>query len=175
MGADIHTFVEYKTKIRGKNSWQSFSADELLMERDYTMFYILAEVGWECPNSFKAKGKIPFNKLSSWVKNRRTEKIGEYDKEYGGCTGDCTIEDAIGYKEKFGCRIHYVNKVPYRVDSPDYHTDTWLTFSEYEQALKYYKDYTKEVPLKGYLALYEVMKVYHTAGYETRLIIYFDN
>lgn len=175
MGTDIHTFVEYKVKKEGKTSWESFSADAILLERDYTMFYIIAEVRSDAPNSFKAKGKIPIKELSVWVRDRRMELIGEYNEALGGSTADCTIEDAKRYKEKYGCRIHYVYKTPIWVDSPDYHTDTWLSFSEYEQALHYYRDYIKEMPPVGYLAVYEVMKVYENAGHETRLVIFFDN
>ena len=176
MGTDIHAFVEYKVKNEGKTSWESFSADEILLERDYTMFNIIAEVRDEAPNSFSAKGKIPLNELSVHVRHRRTYLIGVDCEETGKLEwGDCTLKDAKGYQKKNRCRIHYLGRHPWRVDSPHLHTDTWLTFSEYEQVLHYYKDYEKEMPPIGYLAVYEVMKVYENAGYETRLVIFFDN
>jgi len=139
------------------------------------MFCILAEARSEAPNSFKPKGKIPFNELSTWVRSQRTYLIGEYKEEYGGFSGDCTLKDAIRYQKEFDCRIHYVNKNPIFVDDPDSHNDTWLSYSEYAQALHYYEDYTKNSPPIGYLAVYAVMKTFNDAGYETRLVIWFDN
>ena len=176
MGTDIHTFIEYKVQNNKKVSWRSFSDGAFWLERDYTMFYILAQVRSEkTPKSFKAKGKVPFNQISNSVRDGRMASIGEYNEEYGGCIRGYTKEQAIEFKKKFGCRIQYICKNPYWVDEPDYHSDTWLTFSEYSQALQYYEDYTKETPPIGYLAVYEIMKVYENAGHETRLIVFFDN
>jgi hypothetical protein len=168
--------MEFKEKEK-KSHWLSFSADKILVERDYTMFYILAEARGYAPHSFKAKGKIPLNKLSGWVQNRRTIFIQDERDERDECYDACTIEEALDWQKRHNCRIHYSDssKKPYRVDSPDFHTDTWLSFDEYEQALNYYRDYTGQEPLHGYLAVYAAMKLYHDSGFKTRLVLCFDN
>lgn len=175
MGTDIHAFIEYRERNKEENSWKSFSYDELLLERDYTMFYILAEARGDAPNSFKAKGKIPINELSEFTRDSRFLFIGKFSEEFEKSLGNCTIEEAIQYKENYGCNIYYVDNIPRWVDDPDFHTDTWLSFSEYEQALFFYKDYTKKMPLVCYMVTYKSMEAFENAGYETRLVIFFDN
>lgn len=151
-----------------------FSESELLLDRDYVMFHILAEARWsDSPNSFKPKGKIPIDELSVWVKDEITFYIRD-DDGYSSYRS-CTLEDALRYKEEYSCEIYERDGKPYLVDDPDLHTHSWLSFSEYEQALKYYTDYTKKKPLVSYLAVYEIMKVYENENYETRLVICFDN
>lgn len=175
MGTDIHAFIEYRERNNGEDSWKSFSSDDLLLERDYTMFYILAEARGYAPNSFKAKGKIPINELSLFTRDSRFLFIIDFSEENIINLSDCTIEEAVKYKEDYGCCIYYEDNIPCWVDDPDFHTDTWLSFSEYEQALFYYKDYTKEMPLVCYMAAYKSMETFENAGYETRLVIFFDN
>lgn len=174
MGTDIHAFVEYQDKE--DLSWYSFSIDELILRRDYTMFYILSEVRGYAPNSFSVKGKIPFEELSASLQDIRTMLISKIDDEYGEI-GDCTLETAKKWQTEDNCRIHSLNSEieNWRVDDPDCHTDTWLSFAEYEQALHYYENYIHKAPFIEYLAVYAVMKTYQDAGFETRLVMWFDN
>lgn len=176
MGADIHVFLQYRGKTDNLLKWNSFSADEILFERDYAMFSILAEVRGTTPLSLKSRGKLPLNDLSHWIVDKRTLLINEEIEDYG-VTGDCTLETATEWKKKYNCRIHHLDsKIKnWRVDNPDYHSDTWLSFEEYGQALQFYTDYTGKSPEIGYLATYAAMKVYHEGGYEPRLVIWFDN
>ena len=160
------------TKIK----WKSFSADNLLLERDYDMFSILAEVRGNIPFSFKSKGKIPLDDLSHWLVDKRTILIGKEIEDFE-TKGYCTLKTAKEWNKKYNCRIHQLNwKIKnWRVDSPDYHSDSWLTFQEYEQALQYYKDYMfASIPI-SYLSVYMAMKVFYEAEYEPRLVIWFDN
>ena len=173
MGTGIHGFVEFRNKEKNEKEWHSFSYDELFLRRDYVMFYILARVRSHAPHSFKPKGKIPVDEISDCVKEARMFYI-EDDIRYSSLRS-CTLEDALEYKKKYGCRIYKRDKKPYLVDDPDYHTDSWLSFSEYEQALKYYTDYTKKKPFVDYVAVYEIMKVYENENYETRFVYFFDN
>jgi hypothetical protein len=130
------------------------------------MFYILAEARSYASHSFKAKGKIPFKELSIWARNRRTLYIS-----------DCGLNEALQWNKENDCRLHYLGTVkqPLFVDSPDFHTDTWLSFAEYEKALEFYKLETNKKPSADYLAVYAAMKVFEQKNYVTRLVIWFDN
>jgi hypothetical protein len=165
MATDIHAFIEYRTNNSMK--WLSFTADEIILSRDYTLFCILAGVRGYAPYTFKAKGKLSFEELSIWVQDCRTLYIGEEN----------SIEEALRWEKENDCRIYYseIDKKSIFVDDPDWHTDTWLSLSEYEQALENYKEYTNKEPSSDYLAVLAAMKVFQNTGYETRLIIWFDN
>jgi len=169
MATDIHAFIEYKEKNEAQ--WISFSADEILLTKNYTLFRILAGTSSQTPKTFKAKGKLPFYELSVWVRDCRTLYIGEDNER------NCTFEEALKWNKENDCRIQYseVDRKPIFVDDPDWHTDTWLSLIEYKQALKYYKDITNEEPSADYLSILAVMNVFHNTGYETRLVIWFDN
>jgi hypothetical protein len=136
------------------------------------MFYILAEARSYAKYAFKPKGKLPINELSVWVKDKRIYMIWEY-----GGDRVCSLEDALKWNKEHNCRLHYEDsrQTPLYVDDPDGHTDTWLSFDEYGKALKYYKMETGEDISVDYLAVFEVMKVYEQANYDTRLVIWFDN
>jgi len=171
MGRDIHVFLEYKHKFR--KGWSSFSSGAIHLERNYFMFHIFYGKGkpffgedksFFC---FEPKGKIPIEDLSTCARSKRIELVGRSKRAQ---------KNAFKWNEKFGCRLFYCSDGEiWSADCPDYHTDTWLAFVEYEKALGIYRQEIGDEPSADYMALYEAMEVFEQAGNETRLVIWFDN
>lgn len=75
----------------------------------------------------------------------------------------------------------------YEEGKEDYHTESWLTFSELKQCMDYAKieinkrrveSGYEELPqsfLYGYNAIYNYMKAFEDVGFETRIVFWFDN
>jgi hypothetical protein len=176
MGADVHMFIQYKEKSDNKEFWWPFGS-KINPGRNYAMFGILAGVrNHDAPNRFEPKGILPKEKRSWPVEDDLYLTITEDG------TGDheTTLEAA---KRWFGGKeiIMDENGKPYKVLHPDWHSHSWMTPDELEQAYKNYKKYAKRggynkgVPLE-YKVILKTMRALEDKGKnEVLLVFWFDN
>jgi len=155
-------YVEYKRKEG--SYWESFGT-RMNPGRNYKMFSLIAGARGKSPSSLEPKGLPPFDDLgyySTWDAFLMISK--------GKSEGCCTIEDAKRWKSE----IIYRNGEPAFASHPDWHSHTWLTRKEFLSVIEQYNiesDY--EAPTWG--AIHAAMNYLEDNGYETRLVIWFDN
>lgn len=189
MGADIHMYLEYTSKEdlekyqRGerldkngnpvKPYWRSFGS-RINPGRNYWMFgFISKGVRTNFSNGLPAKGLPEFNEMGYHSRNDSVCYITENPRDDDGSV---TLETAM----KWGGKLYNDSQgKPRWVDHPDWHSHTWLTTEEYEQAINMYKEHCKssgeiDNPIE-YVALLSAMKTFDENGYVARLIVWFDN
>lgn len=173
MGADVHMYIQYKEK--NDDWWQSFGG-KINPGRNYAMFGVLAGVRDNAPNGFRPKGILPKEKQSSVV----DYDLYLYITEDGNGEHETTLENA---KQWFWGKEIITDKDgnPYKVLHPDWHSHSWMTPDEYEQALKRYKKYAKYAgydkgtPLE-YKVILKIMRALEDKGKnEVLLVFWFDN
>ena len=189
MGCDIHAYVETK---REERDWYCACIPDI--GRDYALFGLLAGVRNKTAESMSPKG-LPIDGIS-W---RTQLAYGLHVYEGGGTVPDegyCTREDAdrwlaAGWSVTIGDNL---------ISNPDWHTPSWVTVTELESVLPKLRDeydacnrreqeemekmatcaeerhrsweyvVSPEIP-----ALIAYMKGFAEAGYDTRLVFWFDN
>lgn len=193
MGCDVHFYLEYCSKERreevlaGKENgrgekvtmyWQSLGG-QLSMGRNYTMFGFLSQgVRSDFSDGFAPKG-LPTDGMSWGTEVDAYLTINDKYAEDDNDGHYCTLANAERWATH-GNKIYYNSDgTPWRVDHPDWHSHSWLTIEEYEQALGHYnklKD-TDEywgVP-EAYNAVLAAMKSLENDGFYTRVVFWFDN
>jgi len=186
MGADIHMYVEYRNRKRAQeeqktgrpSNWFSYGG-QTNPGRNYTLFGILAEVRGHYPDSFEPKGKLDPDEMS-WSA-RSDARLWITDQPYEeGC---CTLEQAQRWAER-GLRIwHDEHGKPTWVEHPDWHSHSWMTIEELEEAFSRYQVHATQEwgePITGapleYRALLAAMRELEDGGEnEVRVIFWFDN
>ena len=188
MGADIHMYVEYvyksdveryKKELKEKKEdirkpYVHSFGDELNPGRNYCMFGCLAKgVREDIDEAIEPKGLPSEDQLgymSMWG-NR------VYITENGDGDGECTIGQAIKWEE-YGRKITYRDDKPIYVENPDFHSYTWLTLKEYQEALKLYQKNSvfrfDGVPIE-YQAVLDLMKSFKKNGAIPKIVFWFDN
>lgn len=172
MGCDIHAYVEYRNKLTGDHDDQDASWDcltgQLSLPRYYNVFGMIAGVHGN-KSLFEPKG-IPED--MGW---QAQEDWWIYIDDKPEGQEECDCENIVSLKtaqqyETYGSRILYhKNGKPYRVEHPDWHSATWLTTSEFNEALSH----TDSAP--AYKAVLAMMESLESNNQEARIIVWFDN
>jgi hypothetical protein len=180
MGCDIHTYVELADGTKDKPYWRNFTRNG--GERDYLMFGILAGVRVEDEQLFEPKG-LPEGELGYWTEDDYWLHVApEKNPEWADTENWISREKAekyIGY----GSKADMKDGVLKRVSHPDYHSHSWLTADEFEQAIKRYSEVVgkyypvgqrSEAPLE-WRAMLAAMRCAEAGGDLARLVFWFDN
>lgn len=170
MGCDTHMYIEYKRKENGGNYWSSFGG-RINPGRNYSMFGIISKgVRYDSDFSFEPKG------LPEDMGYKASGDAYLLITDDGDGEGECTLENAESWS-KYGRKIiRTKDGTPIKIEHPDWHSHSWLTIDEFEQALTYYNskgdiEY-KEVK---YEAMLSAMKTFKEHGYDVRVVFWFDN
>lgn len=185
MGADIHMFVEYRNKKwaqedqqEGRKPYWISYGDETNLDRNYTLFGVLAGVRGNYEDSFIPKGKLQRDEMGYvsgskaylYIVDKPTEEVHE-----DGC---CSREQAEKWTQ-YGCRIIEDKWI----EHPEWHSHSWMTIEELEEAFNRYKVHATQewgepinnVPVE-YRALLASMKALEDHGEnEVRVVFWFDN
>lgn len=175
MGCDIHCYIQYKKKNNDDRWWWDFGG-HISPGRNYAMFGILAGVRDHFAlHSFTPKGILPEEKQSYAVR----EDLYLYITEDGKGDHETTLEHAQSWGS--GKIINDEKGNPYKVLHPDWHSHSWMTTQELEEAYKWYKKYTKSegedgrVPFE-YKVILKLMKILEDNGRnDVLLVFWFDN
>lgn len=190
MGADIHMFVEYRNKKRAqedkangrKPHWYSYG-DRINPGRSYIMFGILAGVRGKYEESFEPKGKLDRGEMG-WSSREASWFYISKDKSETDFENNIVSLETAKKWEGYGCRIENdQNGEPIWVEHPDWHSHSWMSTDELEEAFKRYiarasaewgSTITK--PPVEYRALLASMKALENGGEnEVRVVFWFDN
>lgn len=119
---------------------------------------------------------LPEGKLSYDVQN----EYRLYITEDGEGDNETTMERALNYNERYGCKLHYSDRdkeKPLFVDSPDLHSHSWLSLDEYEMLIDEMKKKEDVDVYVGviWLAVLDLMKSLENNGMKTRFVFWFDN
>jgi hypothetical protein len=87
--------------------------------------------------------------------------------ESGAGEGECTLEQADRWDPGVDHKIHG------RVPQPDWHSHSWVTSKEFEDALSIIKNVPQSEP--EYVAMLCALKGLEGMGFETRVVFWFDN
>jgi hypothetical protein len=186
MGCDVHLFVEYIYKEElesaidtNKYSWRNFGS-KFNLSRDYTMFSIIAGVRGSFDKSFPKKGMVPITSMGWRTQDEAVMRISESRTDY---VNSVTIEEATKWNKRYGCKLYKLgndDEFTY-CDNPDNHSFSWLSSSEYEQALNYYKELSEYYHWNGiysleWEAILSILKTLEKDGdFVTRIVFWFDN
>lgn len=183
-------FVEYRNKKRAqedktkgrKSHWYSYG-DHTNPGRNYTMFGILAGVRGKYEDSFEPKGKLDREEMGWSSRDANwfyiSKDVAETDLE----NGYTNLETAKKW-EGYGCRIENdQNGKPAWVEQRHWHSHTWMSIEELEEAFKRYmvrasaewEEGITKAPLE-YRAMLASMKALEDDGEnEVRVVFWFDN
>ena len=160
MGRDIHLYPEYRRiSPDGVNPWYNFSG-KFNSPRNYDLF---AALGASVRSSISPLRGCP--KDVAWITKYDAYLFVENvntDKD-----GYCSLENATKWVKQ---GISKWNDNGTAVTHPDWHSHTWLTFTEWKKAINKVKDLEHE-----YKALTQAMKYLVKNGYEVRFVMWFDN
>ena len=166
MGCDIHCYIEYRRKT-DKGHWNGFGG-RINPGRFYAMFSIMAGVRKYdgSPTLFKPKG-LP-DDLGFESKDDNRFYITDTTSE-----GYVTKAKAYEWVAKGYSKLvdeHWVT-------NPDWHSHSWLTPNEYNEAIEAFK---KSCANGFYLdpeytAILDCLRSFERQGFESRLVFWFDN
>jgi len=131
------------------------------------MFSILAKVrsGDTMPKLFAPKG-MPED-CSYEADNDNTNYISD-----DGGEGHVSQEKAAEWVAKGLSKY----REEHWVTNPDWHSHSWLTTAEYEQAIEAFRKATEMYPLElEYLVILDCLFSFERQGHEARLVFWFDN
>ena len=173
-----YTRVEDKnqlTEVKKPSYWMSWGG-RINPGRDYVLFgYLSKGVRYDADKGFEAKGLPDELGWQSLLESRLyISKDGNDSGEYA-----TTLEKALEWNQRFGCKLTYdKDGNPTHVDHPDWHSHSWLTTKEFEQAIKLSQKDKNSWGSVGieYKALLAAMKSFEkTKKYEARVVFWFDN
>ncbi len=199
MGCDIHMYVEYTSKeelekyqrgekrdIHGnpaKPYWMDFGG-RVNPGRNYDMFGFLCKgVRSDHSNGFPRKGLPPFDELAYASRNDSVL----YITDKGNGDNEVTLERALEWAKYDQNKLHYnsTGDKPVWVDNPDWHSHSWLTTQEFEEAINRFIEYIKSDNDDGFYTNYEpqieygallaAMKYIESRGQVARIVFWFDN
>lgn len=162
MGCDIHTYIEYKGK--GSDKWASFGG-RINPGRYYSVFANLA--GIRCYGE-KPPMLIPRGIPSDISWDASSDWWCLINDEYANDDNDYVTTEQAERWSKYGSKIEERNGKPFRVQGPDWHTPSWVTADELEQA----------IPGEGfyeYQAILAAMRSFEAQDLDCRLVFWFDN
>lgn len=160
MGCDIHAYMEYRQP--GKD-WQSFGGENHL-DRNYAVFGELAGVRSAGEPVHAVRG-APED--MAWQANSDywlfIVEGGDFDKE------SCSPEKAAQW-HSHGCAYKKDLRGENRwIQHPDWHTPSWLTGNEWREVIGD-GEYRHE-----FVAVGAALSSFEAAGFETRVVFWFDN
>jgi hypothetical protein len=133
MGCDIHAYIEYgPTPVErelGTKTWIAFFG-AIRLGRDYSLFAALSDTrnDGDIEPISEPRG-LPVA-ISTWVSDENTLLVSDGDGESGGTTK----ERAKQWVE--GGSSHWVGNGHSRVTHPDWHSHSWVTADEFEEAMR---------------------------------------
>jgi hypothetical protein len=190
MGADIHMYVEYRDKkvakerdVRGEKPYWLAYGDRVNPGRNYTMFAILSCVRGEYEESFQPKGKLPREMMSWGASSDAFMHIYPKKHEDKEWEGFVTLEKATEWATWGRQIILNENGEPTYIEHPDWHSHSWMSIEELEQAYKIYaekasQEWGEEItrPHVEWMALLASMKALEGDDEnEVRVVFWFDN
>lgn len=203
MGCDIHGFVEYKRK-KDSDHWEPFSLRPLNLDRDYWMFGLIAKgVRSDIKEGIEQRG-LPEN-ISWACREEFFLTVDDEGGNNDWAENFVTVKDAQKYVDEHGCKSLMIGDRIAMVENPNLHSFTWITSKELEYTLqelekiaeqqvevdkenneKFKEAYPELYDKMGdvlipkynaptYKATLAAMKALEESGYETRLVVAFDN
>jgi hypothetical protein len=146
MGADIHTYIEYRKKLTDETdehakNWRCFGG-RINPGRNYWLFGLMAQgvssnfkEGKPAKGLPKDIGYVAFDDLTLWISDNP-----ENNEE-----GSTSLETAKEWESSYGCKITNDSEgKPRWVENPDWHTHSWLTTQEFAEVLEMYKEKAKQ-------------------------------
>ena len=181
MGCDIHTYVEFsESRDDASVYWNNFTRNG--GSRNYIMFGVLAGVRVPDVQLFEPKGmpegSLGYRTSEDYWLNVAPEAHPEWDDDESWVSLDratAWIESgtSVGDLDDAG-RLR-------RVSGPDWHSHSWLTADELEQALNHYRVVVPKywpqddgVPPE-WAAMLASMRSFEASGQQSRLVFWFDN
>lgn len=159
MGCDIHLFIEYKTE--GFDRWSPFGG-KINPGRYYGLFAKFAGVrNYYGIKAISEPRGLPED--AGWrAKSENQLYISNTESE-----GHATPEQAKKWVDAGYSEIHDTHWVT----NPDWHSHSWLTPNEFEQALNEIK------PEKAfeYFVVLDALRSFEKQGCQARLVFWFDN
>lgn len=167
MGCDIHCYIEHRPKDE-KGDWNGFGG-RINPGRYYAMFSILAGVrsGEDCPKLFSPKG-IPVD-------------LGyESNDDNRLFISDTKSDDYVSKERAAEWVAKGYSKLvdEHWVTNPDWHSHSWLTPDEYQQAVECYNEFANPHGYHldvEYLAILDCLRSFEKHGEDARLVFWFDN
>lgn len=169
MGCDIHCYIEYRRKPphEGIEQWSGFGG-RINPGRDYAMFGKLAGVRNYSETQPIAEPRGYPDDAGYDANDDYWLYISDYDDD-GHCTKD-RAEEYIKYGSRY--RKDLIGNNTW-VSSPDWHSVSWLTPNEWEQAVtEAPAEHTDRVEYKTIL---DTMRSFERQGYDSRIVFWFDN
>lgn len=165
MGCDIHCYPEFRKP--NNEHWSSWSG-RVNPGRNYELFGFIAGVRGEGGPVVPPRG-LPSGKLGFYAFD--DHKLSINDK-FADSDGFCTLAKAQEWAKHGSVIVNTEAGNPWYVTHPDWHSHTWLTPTEFEQAIE---RCTRWAPQDDYFALLAALKSLESRGNEVRLVIWFDN
>lgn len=205
MGCDIHAYIEHAADDRrigdGSLWWQDFGG-RINPGRDYDLFGHLAGV--------RCNGVTPVAPVRGYPEDAALAADEDnfvrihYGEEDLAEEGECTPETATKWHNSYGApyKPHEEGTPPKFIQSPDWHTHSWVTPDEFELAIQRAETdhrvelaamkerYVQEgLPIPEYLtdplpdrsvssryyAVLAAMRALEGPGRHVRLVFWFDN
>ena len=166
MGCDIHVYLEYKNRDQSgwNKDWNTLAFDGLFIQRDYTLFALMANVrNYDNITPVSEQKGIPSD-INWATKNRYYLHIDskhlDLAKKWVN-SGQSTILDAEGGRE--------VREGDF-ISSPDWHNASYMDIKEVRAV-------NKRLPHgnASFKAVIGAMGALERAGYESRIVFFFDN
>lgn len=178
MGCGIHLHVEVRSRKYKDAKWRHADIDGAFSDRIYGMFYALAEVRgpYNGITPLKPKG-IPDD--MSWQTKDDISYV--VDNEFAEDKGYCSMAQAMDYiKSGWSKWLEYHGDGTKRITCPDWHSFSWCTIEEMENAInQVFKDkegkWITNYEPEAWYALLMYMKAYDEMGYDVRAVFWFDN
>lgn len=174
MGCDIHCYMEYTPRERREGEteryWYGFGG-RINPGRNYEFFATVANVrNWDGPDAitpmYELRGVPEDMGFSARYDN--TLYVSETDEEH-----NCTREQAESWVEH-GCS-KWAHDDKSFVTHPDWHSHTWLTGKEWREAVaKVFCSDDVRWHVE-YHAMCAALSELEKRGYDTRVVMWFDN
>ncbi len=182
MGCDIHTYVEFSDgTLAGKPFWKNFTRNG--GSRNYVLFGVLA--GVRCPDAqlFEPKG-MPDDGMGFRTADDYWNHVAPEDHpEWADGDDWVTLAQAERWIESgYSVAERDADGRLRKVSGPDWHSHSWLTADELDQALQHYAaEVSKHWPADDgsipaeWQAMLSAMRTFEANGSQTRIVFWFDN
>ena len=157
MGCDIHCYIEFRRDSQER--WDHFGGN-INPGRNYNIFARLADVrNYEEIQPVTEERGFPSD--AAWPASSDNYLYISTEEGEGNVNPEVAAQWVkAGYS--------YYHKVKW-VSNPDWHSHSWLTLKEFEQAISGFPDALE------YQAIAAAMRLFQEKGCFTRLVFWFDN
>lgn len=173
MGTDIHCYIEYThptyKKSNGIFKWHGFGSGNF-GSRCYPLFdalFALQRPGEICGDR-NIPQDISNDTRKHYMLDISDDGISESDDDY---YRRITFDQAISWIDPHSRIEVDENGFLNSISCPDYHSDSWLTADEFDQAI----DSIESVIDPEYHAMVSICRTYEKFGYTARIVFWFDN